>query len=243
MIKSGLVTLVVVGLGFLFPWQSAGEPLKDWASLGPVDNEPLLAMIDNELSNEESHRTLSRHKRGLIYLPNGTEWSLTSELKIPLSSEASITVKVPVKYVFDGWCDCTGCSCDTKSSSRDLRHQLSILNVVETTMGKMGLDGRTCVLRAVCEINETPISQFSFIGEIVTLLLTLKKEHKERNFLKDYLEAETLGARGKDLCWKKYSTCPISILTLHSQFKNSASVESNAIEGARNQKSSGKPIR
>jgi len=224
------MSLVLASFSF-FPWGSA-EPVSKWNSVKPVDSHPLMDIIDH-MSPDEAERTLSRHKRGLFYLPNGTEWSLTSELKIPLSDEAQITITVPVKYVFDGNCDVMSSCEENKNQYRDLRTQMSIINVIEQTLGKMGLDGKSCVLRAVCEINETPIGQFSFMGEIITLLLTLRKEHKERTFLKEYIEAETLGAKGKDLCWKKYSTCPISILTLHSQYKNTANLASNMIEGAR----------
>ncbi len=38
-------------------------------------------------------------------------------------------------------------------------------------MDRAGLPGRQCVLRAVCEMAETPIQQWSLIGEMLAVLL------------------------------------------------------------------------
>jgi hypothetical protein len=40
------------------------------------------------------------------------------------------------------------------------------------TLLRMNLDGRACVLRAVCEAAETTISDSGLVGEVLHILLT-----------------------------------------------------------------------
>ena len=45
------------------------------------------------------------------------------------------------------------------------------LQRVEEALNRTGLNGRQCVLRAICELRETPIHEASLLGETITLLL------------------------------------------------------------------------
>ena len=40
----------------------------------------------------------------------------------------------------------------------------------ESMLKSFGMDGRACLLRAVCEVHETPLDHYGFLGEILKLL-------------------------------------------------------------------------
>lgn len=42
---------------------------------------------------------------------------------------------------------------------------------LEGILQTMGLDGKPCLLRTICEMQSNPISEFTVVGEIVTILL------------------------------------------------------------------------
>ena len=50
--------------------------------------------------------------------------------------------------------------------------QLSIFESLETSLRNAGLDGKACLLRTICEIQNQPINRYSLIGGILTALLT-----------------------------------------------------------------------
>ena len=43
-----------------------------------------------------------------------------------------------------------------------------MLQKVEDGLDRGGLPGKQCVLRAICEIKETPIHEWSLVGEMIT---------------------------------------------------------------------------
>ncbi len=49
---------------------------------------------------------------------------------------------------------------------------LLILQNVESSLDRSGLPGRQCVLRAACEFAETPINEWSLVGEMLSVLLS-----------------------------------------------------------------------
>ena len=49
--------------------------------------------------------------------------------------------------------------------------QANVLGAISEAFGRAGLDGQQCVLRAVCELEETPIKHWSILGDMVTTLL------------------------------------------------------------------------
>ena len=52
------------------------------------------------------------------------------------------------------------------------RDQLQIFKSVEGALQVAGVDGKSCLLRTICEMQRHPIGEFSILGEIVTILLT-----------------------------------------------------------------------
>ncbi|XP_040564305.1 uncharacterized protein [Lepeophtheirus salmonis] len=89
--------------------------------------------------------------------------------------------------------------------------QVSILSKLEEAITKGGMNGRHCVLKAICELQETPIHEWSVLGEMISVLFRPKKGYHSE--LLDYKKAEKLGSEtGK--CWSHYPNCPISIFNI-----------------------------
>ncbi|KAJ8688557.1 hypothetical protein QAD02_024352 [Eretmocerus hayati] len=88
-------------------------------------------------------------------------------------------------------------------------HQLNLENIyrgLEQLLHEHGWgDGKQCLLRAICELAETPLSgssheQDDVVEEIVHLLLTPSEEENmvDAKWLDQYREAEMLGRDGAD---------------------------------------------
>jgi len=86
--------------------------------------------------------------------------------------------------------------------------QVEILKKLETSLDKSGLPGHQCILRSICEIKETPIHEWSLVGEMITNFILPKKGYLTA--LDEYRKAETIGAEQGD-CWSFYPKCPFSI--------------------------------
>ena len=44
---------------------------------------------------------------------------------------------------------------------------MSFHQKIEESLDRGGLPGRQCVLRAICELKETPIHEWSLVGEMI----------------------------------------------------------------------------
>ncbi len=47
-----------------------------------------------------------------------------------------------------------------------------LYEAAEDLLFKFGLDGKPCLLRAICEMHESPLLGYGFIGEVLELFLT-----------------------------------------------------------------------
>ncbi|XP_059098030.1 uncharacterized protein LOC131892250 isoform X2 [Tigriopus californicus] len=90
--------------------------------------------------------------------------------------------------------------------------QVSILKRIEDGLKNGGLPGRDCVLRTICDLKETPIHEWSLVGEMIsTLFFPKSDDHSE---LADYKEAARVGESETEECWSVYSKCPLSIFNV-----------------------------
>ncbi|CAL4091634.1 unnamed protein product, partial [Meganyctiphanes norvegica] len=102
------------------------------------------------------------------------------------------------------------------------------LDDLEGLVSMLGLDGRSCVLRAVCEIAETPmIRPEGIVGEMLEIFVNyLTRETPESNEIdgdeailsrsrRDYTEA-SLNGRDIGGCVDHYPTCPISLFNIRA---------------------------
>uniref|UniRef100_A0A182RNA0 Uncharacterized protein n=1 Tax=Anopheles funestus TaxID=62324 RepID=A0A182RNA0_ANOFN len=76
--------------------------------------------------------------------------------------------------------------------------------LLEHGMSRWGRNGRACLLRAVCEVAETPLKHNGLIGEIIDVIFTPAPTDP---LDPDYLVAQSHGQQGRD-CTELYSACP-----------------------------------
>uniref|UniRef100_A0A182WWW0 Uncharacterized protein n=1 Tax=Anopheles quadriannulatus TaxID=34691 RepID=A0A182WWW0_ANOQN len=92
--------------------------------------------------------------------------------------------------------------------------------VVEDFIANFGLDGRACMLRAICEVHSKSIEKFGLIGEMLKLFFTASQSPYAEH-LEEYVTAEKIG-RGQDgpgECFPYYKDCPRSLFRSSNNFQ------------------------
>ncbi|XP_063366933.1 uncharacterized protein LOC134655402 isoform X1 [Cydia amplana] len=82
-------------------------------------------------------------------------------------------------------------------------------SIAEDMFTNFGMEGRECLLRAICEIHSHPLTNFGFLGEVMKLFFTPSKS-PYATLLSEYVEAQKAGEKGGE-CWPYYRLCPRSI--------------------------------
>ncbi|XP_037794253.1 uncharacterized protein LOC119589750 [Penaeus monodon] len=103
--------------------------------------------------------------------------------------------------------------------------QLEIFRQIEDNISSLGVDGRACVLRFICEMQTNKFSRASLFGELFTLLFT-PKPGGDYTVLKEYIAAEEEGRQeGKDSarCAQKYRMCPLPVFAPRNSGRRVAS--------------------
>ncbi|XP_053675914.1 uncharacterized protein LOC128726149 [Anopheles nili] len=93
--------------------------------------------------------------------------------------------------------------------------------VVEDFIANFGLDGKACMLRAICEIHSKSIEKFGLIGEMLKLFFTASLSPYSEH-LDEYVTAEKIG-RGQDgpgECFPYYKDCPRSLFRSSNNFQH-----------------------
>jgi len=105
-----------------------------------------------------------------------------------------------------------------KKNKRNLRSlaedQFDIFNSIEKTVSGLGFNGKSCLLRTVCEMQQHKIAKNSMLGQLFTTLLTPQKTATDH--LHDYVEAEEFGKTNKtsSSCTEMYPECPVSLFNM-----------------------------
>ncbi|XP_046387337.1 uncharacterized protein LOC124156895 [Ischnura elegans] len=84
-----------------------------------------------------------------------------------------------------------------------------LYGVLEEFLSNFGMDGRACLLRAICEVHGHPLTSFGLLGEFVKLFFTASKS-PFASVLEEYVAAEKAGMDDGD-CWRYYKKCPKSL--------------------------------
>ncbi|XP_027227213.2 uncharacterized protein [Penaeus vannamei] len=86
--------------------------------------------------------------------------------------------------------------------------QMTIYQQLQSSLSAVGVDGRSCLLRFICEAQHRRMQRLNLLGQMLATLLT----PKEDDFLASYSEAAAAGREGS--CLEQYSECPVSLFTL-----------------------------
>ncbi|XP_045501933.1 uncharacterized protein LOC123699104 [Colias croceus] len=81
--------------------------------------------------------------------------------------------------------------------------------IAEDLLANFGLDGKECLLRAICEVHAHPLHNFGFLGEVMKLFFSPSKS-PYATLLDEYVKAQQAGESGGE-CWPYYRLCPKSI--------------------------------
>jgi len=93
--------------------------------------------------------------------------------------------------------------------------QSSLFRWMETAYGTAGLDGKKCLLRTICEMQEHRLGEWSMYGELLSILLSPRKD--EQSLLDEYIVAEKLGRTNPVLCSMEYHKCPFSVFNFFNE--------------------------
>ncbi|CAL4126760.1 unnamed protein product, partial [Meganyctiphanes norvegica] len=90
--------------------------------------------------------------------------------------------------------------------------RMAAFQAVENGLETMGLPGRQCVLRAVCEVAEDPVDDLGLIGEVFNLIFSAGYG-EGTDEMSEFIKAEELG-RKEGGCESLYSDCPMQLVDL-----------------------------
>ncbi|KAK7078827.1 hypothetical protein SK128_002626, partial [Halocaridina rubra] len=69
-----------------------------------------------------------------------------------------------------------------------------VYHIMENNLSNLGMNGKACLLRAICEMFQMPLDQrYGIIGEVLELMLSASKAPHADIRLKEYVEAERIG--------------------------------------------------
>ncbi|XP_047481624.1 uncharacterized protein LOC125034027 [Penaeus chinensis] len=143
-------------------------------------------------------------------------WNVANTLVLPVLSDDNgdgipklrslVSLSLPITIFLDS---ILGEPPSAAGGSRSLgEDQLNIFHSIEDSLASLGVDGRSCLLRLICELQGNAIGRYTVVGELLTLLFTPKRGIND--FLHDYIEAEDAGRDGGD-CASRYQACPFSL--------------------------------
>ncbi|XP_075980969.1 uncharacterized protein LOC142979739 [Anticarsia gemmatalis] len=95
-----------------------------------------------------------------------------------------------------------------------------LYGLAEDMLANFGLSGKECLLRAICEIQAHPLTNFGFIGEVMKLFFTPSKS-PYAGLMDEYVQAQKAGEAGGE-CWPYYRLCPKSIFQSSNKYSKDA---------------------
>ncbi|XP_065211260.1 uncharacterized protein LOC135839252 [Planococcus citri] len=110
-----------------------------------------------------------------------------------------------------------------------------LYTVVEDLLASFGMDGKACLLRAICEVHShSSIQKFGLLGEMLQLFFSASKS-PFAELLDEYVEAEIVG-REKRECWPYFKSCPKSLFQpVHNKYTDNSATKQQAGDEAENE--------
>ncbi|XP_045594808.1 uncharacterized protein [Procambarus clarkii] len=205
-----------------------------------------LTLVTSEANNTEhlsrQKRLIFLTSERRLTLPPTTALILTPTLSLPLGRNlplgysASMTISVPFKIAFDdlgltseenpfGFFPSFGLFRKKREAFTTLPginwaggDREMMYMVVEDTLDNMGMNGKACLLRAICEIFQVPLINHGFFGEVLELFFSAGRSPHSEKRLKEYTLAEKAGKTTGD-CSGYHHECPHSLFTNPGELK------------------------
>lgn len=173
--------------------------------------------------NRPQRSSHSRKRRFLIYPANGSYAELIMGFGLPiLVNDQSLTMGTVMKLLYDVPTNSSAYLDPVFNRERRTAPKTSrwdIYSMLEVTCDRLGIDGRACVLRAICEAADTTLQYNGLAGEVLHVLLTPSTTMEERrNYMdSEYYAAERLGTDISGSCHLLYSECEVGLLDFISR--------------------------
>ncbi|XP_066974508.1 uncharacterized protein [Macrobrachium rosenbergii] len=192
-----------------------------------------LLVVSGHTSNseEEENSSYSYNPNEVIQLtsdrrlafPVGTLIVLTPTISLPMDKDLpygfsnSATVSLPMKIL----CDELGMTSVENTWGRRKRETSPsvgnlaggdrevLYKIVERSLNSVGIDGKACLLRAICEMFVAPLDHHGLVGEMLEVFFSPSRRHVNEERLAEYTEAELQGKNSRQ-CEKYYEACPYS---------------------------------
>ncbi|XP_027236644.1 uncharacterized protein [Penaeus vannamei] len=205
--RQSAVMALVIGAALLA--LAAAELTETWFDYRSRTSKELKnrakTSLDTNMDLGEIH---SRQKR-FVAFPTGSTFTITPVLCIPVVSVGDLTGYLDIELPFTiKLPNATQIS----YSGRMDDDRMGIYSVLIDTLSRFGLNGKSCLLRAVCEVAESPLRDDGLFGEIINIVLTASYGSSSSE-LYDYVNAEYYG-RAYGSCWSAYPECPMSLFKL-----------------------------
>ncbi|XP_042888087.1 uncharacterized protein LOC122263627 isoform X2 [Penaeus japonicus] len=183
----------------------------------------------NETTSSWQQSVFHFNRNRRLTLPPGTALVITPTLFLPMDRNlptgygASTSISIPIKISFD---DFGITSEDNKwgliddhdaPSPGDLAggDREMLFKIMEEVLVLLGMEGKDCLLRAICEMFEVPLLDHGFVGEMLELFFSSSRAPKAKDRLADYTKAEMRGKGGQD-CTVYREQCTYSFFKDHA---------------------------
>ncbi|XP_064087343.1 uncharacterized protein LOC135201999 [Macrobrachium nipponense] len=88
-------------------------------------------------------------------------------------------------------------------------HREVLYKIVEKNLDSVGIDGKACLLRAICEMFVAPLDHHGLVGEIMEVFFSPSRRHGNDERMEEYTEAELRGKNSRE-CKQYHKACPYS---------------------------------
>ncbi|XP_042887840.1 uncharacterized protein LOC122263476 [Penaeus japonicus] len=162
----------------------------------------------------------TRVKRQLIDFPDDAVMEFIFKLVVPYWTYGS--AKASGDYRFELTYELPNQLLRRRRKRSLAGERTAVYGLLGDSLSKAGLDGEACMLRAVCEVGESPLEEYGMFGEFLNLIFT--PGFGAEDIHHDYIEAEDYG-RSYGNCWSAFPDCPMSMREmLHEFFLNNADI-------------------
>ncbi|XP_042887839.1 uncharacterized protein LOC122263475 isoform X2 [Penaeus japonicus] len=173
-----------------------------------------LHSLNDLLGKPDKTQVKSRKKRATLIWPEDSQFVAEFYFTIPITAPTGVsipfTIDVPYKFTLPNvTSSLLGRGKANGKNTHYFSERLDVYGVVEGIFEKFGMNGKACMLRAVCERAESHLVEAGMLGEVITTILAASSASSS-NEIYEYQTAEYYGKTHGD-CWNLYPGCPMSL--------------------------------